>query len=263
MKTKQTLALLAYLFLLFGCRGGDSSSATPSPPPVATSPPVPTNAGGIWEGTATDTNSTTSRALNGMITETGEGRFVDMHYGHYVVSNVHGYDGNVTMDVMAISRTDFVFLDGSSVTTGTITGTIVERVSFVGNYSFATGESGTISLEYNSRYERDSSLAKLEGMWDHEGLWNQEGKGILIIEADGSFFEQTVFGCVYDGQISIIDPDYHPYAVAMTISLCGDSDGAYSGLGSLGDLTEPGAEDWFWMTINSNTLVFYSWFRRL
>ena len=269
MKTKQTLALLACIFLLFGCGGGDSSSTTPSPPPVVIPPPppppVPTNPGGIWHGVMYDQVEFSSIWLEAIFTETGEGRFFDGNGTMYIVSNVSGNDGDITMDFTAVAEGDYAFWDGSTFNAGTIRGTIVERVSFEGYYQIcgvSVCMTWRISLKYDAEYERDSSLAKLEGMWD------QSGFGILTFNADGTFFEQNVIGCVYDGQASIIDPDYNVYALVMTISLCGPYglDGAYSGLGRLTDMpTSDGLaiDGLFYMEMNSDTRPFSHMLMRL
>jgi len=233
--------------MLTACGGGGGGTTAPPPP-------VPTNVGGIWEGTS----NTSGLILDfvGVFTEGGEGRFYDDRGTQYIVDNVSGNDGNVTMNFTAITQFGNVFLDDSTVTTGTVSGTIVERTSFNGNYSVATGESGTISLTYNPIYDRDSSLAKLEGMWD------QNGFGIATFNPDGSFFEQDMFGCVFNGQASIIDPAYNVYALTMTISLCGaGNDGQYSGLGSLTDFNT--TDDWFILQMNSSTLIFTTSLLRL
>lgn len=250
MRMKQTLALLAWAMLLSGCGGGGGDgggTTTPSPPPVAT------NVGGIWEGTA----NTSGLVLNlaGVFTETGEGRFSDDNGTQYIFSNVSGNDGNVTIDFVAVAQFGFVFLDGSTVSTGTISGTVVERVSIEGNYSVATGESGTISLTYDALYDRDSSLAKLTGSWS-------ETTSIVTFDPDGTFFAQNVSGCVFDGQASIIDPTYNAYALAMTVSLCGATlDGEYAGLGVLADLNV--TDDLFVLQMNSDTRIFTTSLLRL
>ena len=247
MRSKLNVAWVLIL-LLTACGGG--GSGTTSAPPA----PVSTNVGGIWEGTSNTDGMILE--FHGVFTETGEGRFYDDRGTQYIVGNVSGNDGNVTMNFTAITQFGNVFLDGSTVTTGTITGTIVERVSFVGDFSVATGESGTISLTYDALYDRDSSLTKLEGSWDEDGY------GILTFNADGTFFEQDSFGCVFDGQASIIDPDYNVYALAMTVSLCGAGfDGQYAGLGVLTDLNV--TDDWFIVQMNNDTLIFTTSLLRL
>lgn len=248
MRVKLVL-LLAGTFLVLSCGGGGGGGGptTPIPPPVATNP------GGIWEGTS----NTAGMILNlvGVFTERGEGRFFDDNGTQYIVSGISGNDGNVTMNFTAIAQFGFVFVDGSTVSTGTINGTVVERVSMEGNFSLATGETGTLSLTYNALYDRDSSLAKLTGSWS-------ETNGIVTFDPDGSFFEQDSFGCVADGQASIIDPAFNVYALAMTVSLCGAGvDGQYAGLGVLEDLNV--TDDLFILQMNSGARIFTTTLLRL
>jgi hypothetical protein len=240
------LYVLSWTAFCVACGGGGGGTTAP--------PPVPTNAGGIWDGTSTAGGQTI--ALTGVVTENGEGRFFDDNGTQYIVSSMSGNDGSITMNVMAVAQFGFVFEDGSTVTTGTLSGTIVERTSFNGDWSLATGESGTLSMTYDPLYERDSSLSKLEGMWDENGF------GIAIFDPDGSFFEEDIFGCVFNGQTSIIDPDYNVYEMNMTISLCGpEIDGQYSGLSVLTDFNT--TDDMLVVQMNSNDLIFTTSLLRL
>ena len=120
----RVLTFTLFAFALAACGG---SSGTTSAPPA----PVPTNVGGIWEGTS----NTSGLILDfvGVFTEGGEGRFFDENGTQYIVSNVSGNDGSVTMNFTAVAQFGFVFLDGSTVTNGTVSGTIVERTSFNGD----------------------------------------------------------------------------------------------------------------------------------
>jgi hypothetical protein len=185
--------------------------------------------------------------LAGVVTEDGQARFVDENSTQYIVSDISGTDGDITLDFTAVAQFGFTFLDGSTVSTGSLTGTIVEGTSLEGEYSVATGESGTVSMTYNAIYERDSSFEKLAGMWDEEF-------GVLTFDADGSFFEQDSFGCVFDGQAEIIDAQYNAYALSMTVSLCGeDFDGEYAGLAILVDFEA--TDDMLIIQMNSDELI--------
>ena len=243
--------LTSWIFVigLTACGGGGGGDvATPPPAPVATKP------GGIWQGTSNTSGLILEFA--GVITENGQGRFVDENGTQYILNNVSGNEGNVSLSFTAYAQFGFVFLDGSTVTTGSMTGTVVERTSFTGNYSVATGEAGTISLTYNSLYDRDSSLSKMVGQWDDSGY------GTLTVDSDGTFFEQDIFGCVYDGQVSIINADYNVYGLTMTVSLCGVGfDGDYTGLGSLDD--NVATDDVFIFQMNSDSLIFTTYLYRL
>lgn len=214
----------------------------------------PANPGGIWSGTLTSAGVT--NAVDGVITENGEGRFVDENGTRYVVTGIGG-SGNirgVTFDIYA--QDGYQFLDGSTIGTGDFTGTVVERSTFSGSFSFSTGESGSITMDYDPIYDRDSSLAKLSGSWD-------EGPGVLVVDPDGSFFEQDQFGCIYDGQVSLIDAVFNAYRLTMTVSDCDLANGDYTGIGVLVDLNVAGDEDLFVVQMNSLESIFAATLERL
>ncbi len=266
-------------------------------------PPVPSNPGGLWIGTIR-LPGVVGGLFQGLLTETGEGRFQDIRGIWYIVDNVSGYDNNITINFTAIApparpfddrdpdedplARAIVFADGSTVTTGTVTGTLVDFRGVIlsdgswcgdcypfaphtalghidGAISLASGESGTIYLGYRILYDRDSSLAKLEGSWEVQTQWpDKPYRASATFDPDGSFFWQDPFGCVYDGQASIIDPDYNAYALDMTISLCGSAaDGQYSGQGVL--TYRPGFDDHdeqFQLWMNSDTRIYTVYLRR-
>lgn len=217
-----------------GCSSGDSD------PPV----PQPTRADGIWEGSASSAAGTME--FSGVVTEAGEGRFVDGFGTQYLISSIEGVEGDVTIRFTAMTRPGLSFTDGSTVTTGSFTGTIARRATVDGSYTLSSGETGTISMAYNPIYERDSSLDKLTGPWD-------EQLGIQVFDPDGSFFEQDGFGCIYQGQAFILDPDYNVYGLTMMISLCGAADGEYEGVGVLADFQA--TEDLFLVLLNNEQAV--------
>lgn len=254
MKTK-FLSIWIIVASMTAC-GGGGGGGTPAPAavPVPIPVPVPTNAAGIWEGTSNTSGTILSFA--GVVAENGLSRFIDDNETQYIVSNISGNDGNITLTFTAIAQFGFRFLDGSTVTTGSLTGSVIERSSITGDYSIATGESGSISLTYNSDYERESSIDKLVGSWDENSF------GILTVDPDGSFFEQDSFGCVFAGQISIIDSRYSVYSLSMNISLCGAGwDGDYTGLGTLTD--NLATDDFFIVQMNDDTLIFTTGLQRL
>lgn len=215
---------------------------------------VSTNPSGVWVGTSTSSGVTI--AIEGVVTEDGGGRFVDENGTQYVVSGFFGYDGDIGITFSLYAQFGYQFLDGSTSGQGRIDGTAVERSVISGSFSFASGESGTISMTYEPIYDRDSSLAKLSGSWD-------DGFGIMTVDPDGSFFEQDQFGCVYNGQVSIIDAMFNAYRLTMTVSDCGLDNGDYDGIGVLADLTVDGDEDLFIVQMNSLESIFTAALERL
>ena len=243
-----TVLILSAILVSCGGGGGSIDLSGSGPNAVATEP------GGIWAGTSTSQGVTI--AIQGVITEDRDGRFVDENGTQYVVVGIFGNDGDITITFSAYAQFGYQFLDGSTSGQGRIEGTIVERSTFSGSFSFSTGESGTITMAYDPLYDRDSSLDKLSGSWD-------EGLGILTVDPNGSFFEQDQFGCIYNGQVSIIDAMFNAYRLTMTASNCGLDNGDYDGIGVLADLVVDGDEDLFIVQMNSNALIFTTSLERL
>lgn len=213
------------LFMVTGCGGGSSGgggSAT-QPPPVVDAKP-----GGIWEGTIFNENIGSSWQLIGLSLDTGESRFIDEFGTQYVA--------NLTVDGTSFSGTFFgvapvgeTFIDGSVVATGNMSGTISERNRISGSYTVSTGERGSLDLFYNSIYERDSSLSLMAG------TWIDADQDTFTVDGQGDIFGQDSIGCVYTGQLSIIDRDFNAYRVQLNVSSCGTFNGTYRGLGVLDD----------------------------
>ena len=55
------------------------------------------------------------------------------------------------------------------------------------------------------------------------------------VDAGGVITSQSNSGCVSNGQISIIDPNFNAYKVTLDVTDCGALDGMYDGLGSTQD----------------------------
>jgi len=69
-------------------------------------------------------------------------------------------------------------------------------------------------LNYDSLYDRDSSLSVIAGNYNDDGL-------VLNIAANGVIFEQDpATACIINGQVAIIDSQFNAYDVSMTFSNC-------------------------------------------
>ena len=234
--------LLVAIAGLYACGGGGSDS-TPPPPP-----PAPTNAGGVWEGSTFNDQAALTFETIGVVTENnGEARFVNDQGQQFILSGISGTGGSISATLTAIAPFGFSFLDGSTVSTGTLTGSVVERTSISGNWSLNTGESGTVTLSYNNLYERGSDLARMFGTWvDSFGV-------VYSVDAVGDIFAQDAFGRVYGGTVTIINASYNAYRVALTVSNCPGADGNYSGLGVLAD--NVGMDDAFVVQLDNGQLI--------
>ncbi|MEI6872644.1 MAG: hypothetical protein WCL08_10215, partial [Verrucomicrobiota bacterium] len=120
--------------------------------------------GGIWEGT----ESVTGLSIKGLVTESGDMRFIRADGTQYVGSVVT--QGNaLTGTFTGYLPSGFFYTDGSNHGTGTISGQVNPRQSVTATTNFSTANgtktTGTLSLSYNKLYENGSSLSALAGTY--------------------------------------------------------------------------------------------------
>jgi hypothetical protein len=99
-----------------------------------------------------------------------------------------------------------------------------------------------MNLNYQAIYQLGSSLDMLTGTWTDS---SDPGADVVNVDATGMITGQDggASGCVYSGQVTLIDPNYNVYDIEWTYSSCnGDSelDGAtFSGLGAIDNTVSP------------------------
>lgn len=205
---------------LVGCGGGGGGgSSAPTPAPI-----VDSAVGGIWEGTTTLTDGTKYETA-GFITEAGELRFITEDGAQQV--------GTISSTGSVINGEVTEYTAIADPVSGTFTGTISARNTLSGSVQFGGVTTSTFSFNYDTLYERDSSLAVVSGIYsDTDGGGYTE---TYTIESDGTITGSDTDGCVFGGAVSILDSNYNMYRVQLTVSNCDDLDGTYTGLGALSD----------------------------
>ena len=203
--------------LIGSCGGGGDNSAF-----------VPTNEspGGIWTGT----DQQSGLAVLGLVTETGRFHFIRDDGTQYVGTvTTTGMSGSGSFDGFAPLGT--TFQDGSTHGTGTVTATIHQRSSFSATTQFTTdagnANSDSLSMTFDTRYNRASSLATISGNYTESGTGT-----VFTVDANGLIFAQepAAIGCVINGTVSIIDARYNAYSVSVSYASCV---GAYAALNGL------------------------------
>jgi len=205
--------------LLVGCHGDVDEILLA--PPLPSPPPTDEALGGIWEGI-----DSTATGIIGLSTESGKIHFIneDGQQGFGTASA----DGTaVTIIYTLVAQFGNVLIDGSDFADCVATGTIHERESLAVTTDCTT-ELGadfttTALLAYNDLYDRDSSLATIAGTYNDFGT-------ILTIDSNGVLFEQNALtGCVFNGQVSIIDSDFNAYNILFDISGCASAADIFNG----------------------------------
>lgn len=192
-RARTLCAALLLSTLLAGCGGGGGSST-----PAATA-----DATGVWEGTLTQ-NGVGTYSVTGLITG-GQMRFISVD-GNAL------YEGTVSVSgsTLTATTTNYV-IDGGIFSTSTLTGTVVTASTISGTFTSSDGGSGSFSLSYDPITTRGSSLATLTANWFvTDGAYSMS----IPIDATGAINGTDSDGCVYTGQVSIIDPAANSYGSA-------------------------------------------------
>ncbi len=231
----RALAVLAMGGAIAACGGGGggTNSGPQSPPPVQNASP-----GGIWEGTLAS-----GEEVLGLVTESGEFHFITDSFTQYfgtVSTNGNSASGQLT----GYTAVGFIFEDGSTRGTGTLSGTLQARSTFAATTAFTTSAgndvANSVSLTYNSLYDRDSSLQTLAG-----NFRDLTTGAIVSINSNGQAFAQNpATGCVLNGTVTIINSQYNAYEVEYTYSNCEGANAvlngiALSGLATLDNTVSP------------------------
>jgi len=245
------VAVLIFSITLFliNCGGGDGGGGVVD---GGSSPPVPTtqSIAGIWIGAFTSNIIPLTFNVLGIITETGVARFVS-------TSTNARYSAVLTLSGNSFSTTATAYgSSGSYIGMVNISGTFTPKGFINGTYD-GLGDTGTVSLAYNSLYERPSSLALTEGTWTNYASGYYE---TITIDSSGNVTRPPVSGCTSWGKISIIDSLYNVYEASLTVDNCGSQNGFYSGLAVLTD-TDTNNDTLLASTSNS-TYSFFAELRR-
>ena len=187
--------------------------------------------GGFYTGsfTSTVTQPSPSRAATGIISEDFDAQmlFAHQHYAGFVAVDAISLSGNLTE--YRGRQGVFVGFDGSSAIS--LDGEVTERDGMFGTYA-GDDDEGRFALTYNAAYEEGSTLDRLSGIWSVSESSSGGAVYTITLEIDdgGQLFGSDTAGCVFSGQLTIIDARYAAYRAAISVSTCGAVDGDYAGL---------------------------------
>jgi hypothetical protein len=227
------LFVLGFLSIIATGDGGEDVQLLP-PPPAA--PPSPS---GLYDGQFTSTVTGLPVATNvaAIVSEDLNAHIFggDLHYAGTVATDGDVLSGTLTQFLgrqagfFGVDGTRNITLDGSIDTTG-----------LFGDYSGADDE-GRFNLNYLSLYEQSSSLDLASGVW----TFSEAPSGgfvytvTLTIDSDGDLFGSDTAGCIFSGQLNIIDETRNAYGVTASVTACGEFDGDYTGLAHSFDFGAP------------------------
>lgn len=208
--------------LLCSCGGSSSSSDGETPPSENITKSISSN--GIWEGTLTELGYGTFDATGLLY----NGRIIAISESAGII-----YDGNYSMngDKLSGAVTSYE-IGGGVLATANINATITERAQIIGAFSTSYGSSGSLSLAYDSLYERDSSLDLVAGSWAS----HDPGYSIFVEIGNGGIFGgvDSDSGLIA-GSMNILESGYNIYGVTLNLSNSGALNGNYTGFAILCD----------------------------
>lgn len=230
--------VVAAAIAIAGCGGGGGagdggSSNTPN-----------AAVGGIWEGTATIAGQGTVDLI-GLIAEDGRAHFIQLDGVQYW-GTVRSTGNDVTANFDGAVEIGSTFVDGSTSGTGSFSGTVASRSRLNGTVTFTTSRgsrfTSTVTMQYNSLYDRDSSLATVAGNYTSAAA---PGSDAINISSNGELFGQVPSnGCVINGTVSVVNPAYNAYGVQYSYSSCTGVDSVlngstFSGIATLDNTSAP------------------------
>lgn len=248
MKVRPLLAALSLGLVLGSCGGGGGGSpGTVAPPPVIPPPPPVEKLGGLWFGNMVLDTVGGSEVCGALITEDGQFHFLCV-FTDLLLAGMSSRNGQ-ELNGSGLAFSPDGFLDGTFVSSLTVQATLVNETSLVGAWSTASaGDSGSFDMVYDPDYERPSSLALLEGLWE---ATDDLGNPVATFTFDnlGNFTAQNTDNCTSTGSILVLDDRYSIYQANSTIVGCPIA-GDYSGLALVFDFVS--VNDAMMISINSS-----------
>jgi hypothetical protein len=253
----QVLAIITASILVTACGGGGSSgSDAPANEPNQPQQQGPT--GGIWEGEITSLDGTRIDGV-GLTTDDGELRFLNT-YGEQSLGQfwVQGsrFDGDVTL----YAPIGQYFPDGTTIQQHhDVTGSFTYRAGFSGEQTYDGVLISRFTYTYNSAHVRGSSYEAVAGDYGYsDGL---DYSLNFSVNDSGEVSGSNSYGCLFDGNVAPIDPEYNMYRLYLTISNCESEGGFYSGLMALRDL-DGGFNNEAVFSVTGPLWIFYGFLER-
>ena len=192
MRSVKVAMLIAALFALQGCGGGDGGDAGNSDPPAATS------AEGLWSG-----SSSSGRSSIGLVLDDGEFWMIYMAEGNdaIIAGALQGLSTSNNGSFSSSGR-DFNF-EGLGVNDFTASGNYVMKKSLDGTIRYSGGTEYSFSGDYDPAYElTPRSLADIAGTYSGTAV-SSAGPEFAVAEvsASGEITGSSAGGCNYTGTV--------------------------------------------------------------
>jgi len=260
MKILKAISIILIIaFLAIGCgSSGDGSGNNGGGGNALTESPQ-----GVWHGTIYSYVTELEYNVLGIVSENNVLHIINVDTGIFYTGIVDGSGNKADFTVTSYTSdgsVQYVHMTGTKAISVQITGTITPRYILLFKYNM-NGDNGTLTLKYNKAYERHSSLSTIDDVWTM-----LSGSDMLTIGNQGNMtgnFNFIATGCLQSGKVSIINSLYGVYLFNIDVSDCGAWNGAYSGLGFVGDYNVPNVpnDSLFYSISNSSNAIFVGYAR--
>ncbi len=210
---------------------------------VIASPASP-SPGGVWLGEDSD-----GTQLVALVTETGRFQLLDENEFQGSGILTVAVNGEISASFEMLAPLGGSFPNGGIYADCSLSGFVVARATVDGSVvctARGTGSAQTtvsVGLSYQALYDLGSDLATFAGTWTTA---SNPGSDVVNVDSMGVISGQdgSGSGCVYSGQVAIIDARFNAYDVEWTYASCtGPSaalDGAtFSGIGTIDNTIMP------------------------
>ena len=211
-------------------------SVNPSSTTAVIADPANASVGGIWFGTDSDGGQ-----IIALITETGRFHMLDQDGFQGSAILPVSSANELSADFQTVPPIDVSFADDSGFADCSISGSFAERSTLDASVACTTSQgaesSVTMNLNYQALYELGSSLDLFTGTWTDA---SDPGADVVNVDATGMITGQDggASGCVYSGQVTLIDPTYNVYHIEWTYSSC-NGGVSFSGLAAIDNTVSP------------------------
>lgn len=184
---------------------------------------------GLWAGTLT--RDGTAVGVEGFVQD--DDLLVFSLFGNVFLRGPIAVSGDSLTGTTTLYEADDAGVP-SATATASLTGTVSERSNITASFTASDGVQGSLVLNYSTNFEKNSSLSLITGIWSRTvGTATRT----LTIHVNGALDGADTAGCVYNGAVNVIDPNFGTYRMTVTVSNCDVRNGDYTGYAVLGDTT--------------------------
>ena len=139
---------------------------------------------------------------------------------------------NIENDVYHSDMEMYLLTNGGYFDSVTLEGKVVSPDKIEARFlTHDAKDTGTLKLERNkSLYEKDAQINKVNDEWIYyHGFTITK----FTIENNGYIKGADTNGCGYEGEVSVVAPNYNAYRVKLLLNSCHELDGLYQGMAYL------------------------------